>query len=592
MTLATRGTKGKQGPSEVGSVVQPADFELAGMHGRFARGIDEIIEVFTSGEISVKLGPYQAGKLGRYSAESFFTGVKGQRGRLLVKPFVASNAVQASDTLQSTGSSPADTLTISAAFRAIVDKSADGNLSGYTLTAADRVTLTAASSEISGATEVTLSAVGQVRVGDILAFDSSPTHFAKVSAIDESLKLITMSATTDAITSGETVRAIGFRIVSFRKNATGANIKVSTPENDVVLSLEPENSEFYVNNAFANHPYLVLLDEASGEALEESIPADVTTKTFLTSGSDGTAPTPSDWDYSAFDSKKIVLLHNPDDDSTTANNDGEAYCTGHNHEPIWIYNIPDQTSLQGFIDVGAQYQRSDRVLGVAIAGTLPATDKIGVGANATIDLPVGGVIMGTWFFSFRTRGFHKVPAGSKVPLPGFVQVKDRIEDTFTDEQRTRILEVGLNIIQINKGYIIQEFRTPSTDLGELFGNQLFMKNFIIQSIITSDSILAIKSEPNRISRIREAANNIRDFGKKLFDGSFPFQIDPQGAFLDFVKEDGTDSTFQDVFIVEDVALTTPQASLVVGEAFVSLKFVAPPPNELFEVTVATRVPLF
>ncbi len=592
MGLRTRGVRGRQGRSEVGSVVQPADFELAGIHGRFARGIDEIVELFSSDEINVKLGPYRAGFLGRYSAESFFTNLQGQRGRLLVKPFVASDAVQATDTLQSTGGAPADTLTIQAAFRTKVDKSLDGNSSGYTIAAADRVTTTTASSEISGATSVTLSAVGQIRVGDILAFDSSPTHFAKVSAIDESLKLITMSATTEAITSGNVARAIGFILTTFRKNATGANVKVATPENDVVLSMEPENTEFYVQNAFANHPYFELVDDASGEAFDEVIPADVTVVAFLTSGADGTAPTSTDWDYSAFDAKKIVLLHNPDDDSAVANNAGEAYGVGHNDEPIWIYNIPDKTTVQTFIDEGAQYQRSDRVLGVMVAGTLPVTDPIGVGLNPTIDLPVGGGVMGNWFRSFRTRGFHKVPAGSRVPLAGFVQVSDREEDTFTDVQRTRILEVGLNIIQINKGYIIQEFRTPSTDLGELFGNYLFMKNFIIQSIITSPSILAVKNEPNRITAIQAVADDVLDFGQKLFNGSFPFEKDPEGAFLKFTRQDGEPSTFADVFIVEDVRTTTTQAELVNGEAFIVVKFVPPAPNELLDFTVKTRIPLF
>lgn len=593
--MRVRGVFGYNLPPQVGTAVRPADFAVAGAIGRFARGLTSIVDANTIPEMAVKVGGYKSGFYGRYVLDKFFQNLKGSAAKLWIKMYVASDAVQASSTIQDP--SPANTLKVKAAYRQITDKSADGNLTGYTLTNGARVTTTVGANALLGATSLTLASVSQIAVGDLLKIVSSgpTTHYTKVSAVDQNTKTVTCTALTNAATAADVVTAMGFQIVCYRKDNSGAVSKVDLPENAIWLSLEPENTQFYVNTAFANHPYLDLEDLASATSGPQNTwPANVSTVTFLGSGSDGTAPTTTDhWNlYSAFDNKNIRFLFNTDSTLSGVNLAGEAYCTNRLDSPLWIYNIPAQQTKDQLKTIGLSYQRSNQVQGVINASWRNVTDPIGVGAEPVLRVPTVGAYTGAWIWTALTGlGIHQIAAGDDVTLFGFAATPDATEDTFTEQERTEILETGVNLIQFipGVGLSARSGRTPSTNVGALFANYLLMQNFIKVSAV--ESLHRTESRPNRITALQEYGRAIGDFGRKLYEGSFPFGIDGEGAFGEFFLEDGSLSKFEDVFIVQADQFNNPNSSITNGEGNIFVRFFPPAPLESLGIGVGVLIPL-
>jgi hypothetical protein len=570
MGLRRQGVFGYNLPPQVGSVVRGAEYNIVGMVGRFSRGLEATIDVNQLSEVPIKLGEHKAGYLGRYVLETLFVNLQGQPAKVWVKPFVASDAVQAIGNMQD--SLAVNTLRIKSAYTGIVDKSADGNNTGYTLVKGNRFTTTLTADASLGDTTIFLTSVIGVRVGDILEIDG--TVYTKVSAIDEGTNSVTVSALSAGVSNGDPVHAKGFRITSYRKNKNGVPIKQNLVENEIWLSMEPENVEFYVGNAYKNHPWVDLEDLSSASVLYSSWPNDVTTITYLASGSDGTSPsTASDWNlYSSFDNKNIRFLFNSETSLKAVNEAGEAYCTNRLDTPIWLYHTPKSQTKNQLITIGSGYQRSNQVQGLIASSYRAVVDPIGVGSNPTIDIPLVGAIAGTIIRSFYTLGFHRASAGDDVPILGFTDTKNATEDDFTELERTELCNAGVNITQNipGRGLLLRSFYTPSTNVGSLFLTYLIMQNFI--KISSVESLYKVENRPNRLSSLRVYGDAIRDFGKKLYEGSFPFGIDSDGAFGEFTKPDGTQSGFEDVFVVQADQFNNPNSQITIGEGNIFVRF--------------------
>lgn len=581
-------------PPRGNAAVQPANFAIFGIIGRFARGLVSVIDVNNITDVDLKTGSYKLGYYGRYVLNTLFTNVGGQSVKGYIKCFVASNAVQAFSTLND--QLAAATLSIKAAFQTIDDKSADGNQTGYTLINGARFTTTINANASIGATVLTFASVAGLRVGDVLKITSAGpvTHYTKISAINEGLKQATVTAITNAVLVGETVIAMGFQITTYRKDIRGVTNKVSLPENTIWLSMEPENVEFYVNNAFVNNPYTKLVDQVSVSTPPQNRwPSDVTTVTFLASGSDGTSPTTaSDWSlYTAFDNYPVRFLFNSDTTLTGVNIDGEAYCHSRLDRPTWASAVTKKQSKSQLITIGQGYQRGDEVNSVVISSFRNVNDPIGVGANPVLAVPCHGAVIGAWIFSIFTRGIHQIPAGADTPLIGFVDTSDATEDTFTDDDRTDLLGAGINLIQFKQGLglILSNLITPSTTVANLDANHLVMTGFIKISIV--ESLANAENRPNRITALIKDADLVRSFGQKLFDGSFPFGIDPAGAFGNFIKQDGSVSTFEDVFQVQADQFNNPTSNILIGQGDLFVFYFPPPILKSYAIGVGVLIPL-
>lgn len=584
-------------PPLVGNTIQPADFGIAGVMGRFRRQIAGVVQVNNVADLSLIGGDYQSGKYGRYVLDTFFANLKGQPARLYVKPFVPSNAVQASLVLND--ASAASTITVKAGYQGKADKSADGNSTGVQVipatASAGRFATTASASAILGATTISLTQVGGIVVGDVLnILSTAVVHYAKVTAVNESAGTVTVSATTRAIVQNDPVFVMCFKIQCYRQNSRGITSLYSTPENNIWLSLEAETGAFYIGNAFANHPYLTLTNNNSVSGMGLKYPVAVSTTTFLASGADGTAPaTASDWsgEYANFDTLPIRFLFNTDTTLTTVNVAGEAYCGARSDAPIWLYNIASQQSYSSLITLGNTFQRSDIVNGVICASWRNVADPLSNQPNGYLEIPTNGAICGAWIRTFYTLGFHRSPAGYDVPLAGFIDTPLATEDTFTEQQRTDIANAGINLIQkvAGAGLIVRTFITPSTNVGGLFGKFLIMTNFIKVSAV--QSLANTESRPNKITTLKDYGEIIRDFGRKLYKGSYPFGIDRDGAFGAFIKQDGTLSTLDDVFTVDASQFVNPQSSINIGQGNIIVRYYGASDLTSLAIGVGVSIPL-
>jgi len=594
--MRRRGVYGYNLPPRASTVITPADFAIYGAIGRFQRGLTQVVSIQNTTDLAVKCGDYVAGFYGRYVLDRLLTNLKGTSALGYVSMYVASDAVQAAVTINDQAGSPNPTLKISAAYQGIVDKSADGNNTGYTITNGSRATTTIGAVASTGVTTLTFASVASMVIGDVLQIVSGgTTHYAKVSAINEATKTATVTTTTNAVSIGDSVSMMGFQIVCYRRTATGAYAILNTPENKIWLSLESQNTQYYVNNAFVNHPYLTLADQVSpATPINLRYPANISTVTFLSGGSNGTAPTTNtNWNvYTNFDALPIRFLFNTDTTLSGVNTDGEAYCAGRLDTPIWMYNLPGQQSLSQLITLGGLYQRSNQVCGVANASFRAVNDPLGSGPNATVEIPTHGAVVGAWIWTaLNAMGIHQAPAGDDVPLLGFVATPDATEDTFTEDQRTSILAAGINLIQQlpGVGLSLRSFRTPSTNGAYLWGTWNLMQNFVKVSAV--ESLQSAESRPNRLQSLQEKGRAISDFGRKLYNGSYPFGIDPSGAFGTFTRSDGKQSTFDDVFTVQVDQFNNPQSSINAGEGNIAVYMYPPPLLESLGIGVGFTIPL-
>lgn len=612
--LRPRGFFGYTLPPKTNGVVTPADFTIVGVMGRGARQFAGIIPIFSQSDLDTVVGQYQSGKQARYSFDPFYRNLGGQPAKVYWKSYQPSGAVQASYSVNDSQTTPSTTLKIASGYNSsatpgisLADKSTDGNNTGFTLTNGARFSTTAASNALISATSLVLSSTADVLVGDELKIVSSgpTTHYTKVSAVDASTNTCTVSALTNAVTAADVVTVMGFQIATYRKNFRGVWNLVNLPENKIYLSMETD-SVYYIGNTgaanpFKDHPWMILSDLNDVALGNLRWPADVSTITALASGADGTAPsTAGDWanEPAFFNGYNVRWMCNTDTTLSGVNTAGEAYCKSRLDEPVWMYGLPAKQSRAALVTLGNNYQRSDQVDGVIVASARNVTDPIGSGPNPVVSVNVNLAVIGAWIREFYTKGFHNVPAGEKSPLLGFVDTPDATEDTFTDggsgvpgtDDVTLLAAAGVNVVRNipGKGLVVSGFRTPTTTAPTRFGNSLIMGNFIAASVV--ESLGQYSNTANKYRRLGVYKQLVLNFGNKLFEGSYPFGIDPEGAFGDFVKADGTLSKFEDVFTVQADQFNNPSSGIQNGDANLFVYFYPTPILESMAVGVGRLIP--
>lgn len=591
--MRRRGVFGYNLPPRTGTEILPADFGIIGLIGRFDRGFEEPLVLNDKSEADYKAGDNRLGFYGRYVLDHAYANLRGTQCKIVLKGYVASDAVQAKSLVNGKNTASAiESAQVVSAFQLKNDKSTYGNKLAYSWINGDRFTTTLSANALINATTVQLSSVSDIRVGDVLRLNG--VVYTKVTGVDETLKTVTCTAISAAVTSGDSCAAIGFRITVYKKNRRGLLNEVRLPQSSRWLSLEPENTEFYIGNQFKDHPLINVTDSSSSSVvLFDKYPADIT-KQMLTGGSDGTAPSSSaDWNdlLPSFDTYPVRLLANADSTVSGVNVGGEAYCLGRLDSPIWITNIGKNLTKDELITVGNGFQRSDQVQSVLAYGWRNVADPIGDGTNPVIQIPNVGGVMGNWINTFYRFGFHRVPAGEDTPMAGYVDTPNLPEDLWSEDDRTDLLGAGINLIQAKagRGIILRSFRTLSTNVGALFGHYLIMQNLIKISAV--ESLSQVENRPNKLSKLKEYGQKLNDFGLRLYNGSFPFGIDPEGAFGSFTKEDGSTSTFIDVFIVQADEFNNSQASINVGEGDIAARFYPPPLLESLAIGVGVVIPL-
>lgn len=576
--LRRLGVYGDNLPTRKNKVVAASDFLIGGIIGKFERVYRKAFAVHNPAEFQEIFGDnISALNYGWDVVQGFFANVAGVDATLYVASFSGYTG-SAYDSVAATASpldgSSATTIRIDSAYQTDLDYGTSGNRTGYKITNGYRFTTQCSASTTKDDTFVYLDSVAGIRVGDIMKFvasgDGSATVYKKITSVDFSLSKVSFSGAFHAsyyFKLDDYAYVIGFKLQTYRKALNGTVSEVDVELGKVWCTMEPEVTDYYVQNVFASSKWIKVTDLASVSVLQLSFPVDVATVTYLASGADGTAPTsvstyaPS---LTYFDSLPVRMIANCETTNVDVQKAIETYCQARWDNPKVIYNIAENQTKAQLITIGNNYQRSDDVLGVIVANWVGVPDSFSTSDLASYrHIPNVGHVMGCWIRSIGTNGIHFIPATSATPL---YSVSSVIGDTFpSDIDRTELAEAGINVIQARSGfgYVIRNFFTPSITTEFMFANGIMFRDFIKVSAV--DSLQDSENYPNTYDRIKADRMAILQFFYQLWERGSTGSVMTGETFGQSIDANGAPTKPTDHFEVQADLINNPQSKINLGE---------------------------
>ena len=597
MPLRRLGIYAESKPTKKQAQVQPARFSNGGVIGQFERKYRKVFQVNSATEAGIIFGVPMPAFYGMDFVNAFYTNVANVAAALFIKSHVgntgtAIDAVVASAMVQDRAGSPVTTLKCEAAFQEELEYGVSGNRTGRKITLGYRFATTVVGTIAAAATEATLSSVAGVKIGDVMQFDVAGGPVSKkITGIDETNKKVLWSGAFHASLTGadgDTCGSLGIRIQTYRKSLTGVVTETDADLGKIYCSLEPEVTDFYVNNVHAVNQYMKYTDQVSATSGHLRYPASDSVVVYNTSGADGTAATTaSHYGYenlSAFDNLPVRFLTNTESTLSGVNIAGEAYCQTRDDKPKWIHNIPASLSKAQKITTGQSYQRSDDVLGVICDNWLEVDDPF---SNSPIapprQVPNVGFVMGAWIRAIETLGIHWIPAVQQIALLGCRGVVGT--EQTGDLDRTDIANAGANCIvaEAGRGIVIKDFFTPSTTLEFMFANGILMREYFKVSI--KDSLAPSVNTPNSANRIEEDKTAIYNFYRAHWDRGSTGNV-PQGeTFGQLRKADNTLSDFEEHVQIQADVINNPPSTVQAGQRNLDSWFKYPAPAGSIKIGV-------
>lgn len=609
MALKTLGVHASTAPVKRSTEIRAAEFGIAGLIGRNNRAFAEAYRARSYNEAIKSLQDADSAYYLQDAIKSFFDNLRGTEAEIWIKTNVGNDgttidAVVASDSpvdgsaVATLKIEAADFLYTKSGYKKLVAYGTAGNRIGYQIDNGDRFTTAAAAANTAASTSAVIDSTIDVKVGDIVKMVATggggATVYQKITDVDESTGTISWSGVFHATANLEVddaVTVIGFKIKTYLKSDNGVVTEVDTETGKRWCTMESEVADYYVENVFAQSPYIKVTDLASASVLEASFPVDVATTTFLTSGVNGTAPTTSAmWadDLTAFDNIDIRALANVETSDATIQKAGEAYCGLREAKPIWFYLLPENQTKAQLTVLGQGYQRSDEVSGVIIANWYGVQDPFTTSATApNRNIPNCGGEIAKMIRSIAQLGIHYIYANEQVITYG---VNEVVGDTFQDDDdRTDLAEAGVNVIQNVPGvgiYTRNAF-TPSTDTAYKFLNALLMKSFFQATFV--DSLRTSENTPNSLNRIASDRDKMLNFMYTMWrKGSN--NVTPEGEFYgQYQKDDGSISVPEEHFSVQSDATVNPLSELQDGNRFHLVYFTYPAPTGRIEISVGIQL---
>jgi len=583
------GVRGENLPPKRARAVLPADFQIAAIIGRFERKFDKAFAVRDPADAIAIFGDHAISAFyGWDGVNGFFQNLAGAAATLYIVSHVgfdtgAIDAVVATVSLDDQGSSPEPTLKLEAAYQEELEYGTSGNRTGYMVTNGSRFATALAEIVSAGAYTAKVDSVAGIKVGDVVHFDGTAyDEHHKITAIDEATGYVTW---TDAVWGAgagvidDPVLVLGFRLRAFRRSATGIVTEVESELGLVWCTMEPEVSDFYVQNVHASNRYLKASDLASTNSPEETIPVEVATVAYLASGDDGTVPTTAaHWarTLTRLDNLPVRIIANADTTLEAVQKAGETYCKGRWDNPKWLYNIQSDQSKAQLLTIGASYQRSDDVLGVIMANWLGVSDPFTVSPIAPDrEVPCVGHIAGLWVRVIAQLGIHFIPSLRSTPLYG---VNSVVGEQFLDDgDRTDLARLGVNVIQelAGVGVVARNFFTPSQNLAYQFANGPLMREYI--KISGTDSLQISENTPNSIERIREDGSALQRFMHNLWENGNTGSARTGETFGQGFDEEGNPAPEEAHYEVVANEINNTQATINAGERYIDVYFTFPTP---------------
>lgn len=597
------GISGRNLATKKAKKIQPSNFEIAGLIGRFRRQFDKAFELNDSNQLDVIFGERVKQWYGHDGVIGFFQNSEG--GSLFVKSHIgnsggAIDAVTASKSIDDDGSNPA--LVISDGYKETKAYGSYGNNTQVAIEQGNRYETTLANSVSASDTEAEVVAIGDIQVGDIVRFDvTSGPVYKKITEIDEANGLVKWSGVFDASLTGsigDAVEVLGFRLRVYKKSSKGVVEEVETRLGAVFCTMESEVTDYYVENVHKENQYIVAEDQGSASTLADRIPA-TTAQTALENGADGTAPTTSthwSFNHSAFDNKPVRMIGNIDAVGVTGYADAlESYALTRvaTDFPTTFPAYAKKQTLSALKSLGASLQRSRAILQIYVETWLKIVDPFTTSPIAPPrEVPNTGHVMGAWIRATRIHGIHWVPATSDIDIRGVVGVVQIDDDEpFSDAHRTELFDSGVNIIQDRpNGVQIRNWVTTSKLQEYRHGNVLIMRNFIRESV--KESLTDVENEPNVFDRLESGRTAIESFMNSLWRNGSNDQAPEGETFGQLQDPQGSPTTAQDHYEVIADPGNNPAPDVLQGERDYDIFFSAPTPTGSISVGVGVLVPSF
>ena len=586
-------------PTKKSKIVQASDFAIGGIIGQFERKYNKAFEVQTPEDFKAIFGEHITETYyGSDAVNGFFDNVSGVDAKLIVVSYVgytgsAIDAVVATD--DAADGTPEDVLTLEAAYQEELEYGVSGNRTGYTITNGNRFETTCTTANTLSDLFVELASVAGIFIGDIMKFTATggggAVVYKTITDVDEGTNRVTYVGAFDGSANmeiGDAADVLGFQLKTWRKDTNGIVTEVNEELGKIWCTTESLVVDYFVENVFATSQWVkVTRNTTTPASVDLTLPVNVTTVTYLTTGADGTSPTTAAiWSntLTLLDDEDVRFICNAESTLATVNQAGETYCKGRTDTPKWIYNIPeDQTEAQ-LKQIGQGYQRSDDVLGVIVANWLTIADPF---SSSTIapdrSIPNVGHVIGAWIRTIEILGIHFIPALVSVPLRGITGI---VGDQFlNDVDRTDIAEAGVNVIQeiVGVGIQIKNFFTPSVTTEFQFANGILMRDFI--KISTVDSLKSSENTTNSLNRIKEDRMAALFFMRRLWEKGNTGNAPVGETFGQSEDITGEPTDFDDhVEVIADLT-NNPQDRINVGERNIDIYFSYPTPAGSIKIGV-------
>lgn len=635
--LRQLGVYGENLPTRKGSSVQPAAFTIAGLIGRMERRFDVALPVSSPSDVETIFGgQVYPSQYGPDAVDGFFKNLGGKAATLFIystpncgagSPGAISDT-QASMALPDLAAGGQRPLTVTPAWQGNAEYGVPGNRTGVRIeswapgSAGAPVfgtgtwpvgyrsfTQAAAGSGVSG-NELALDSVLDLVVGDVVGVyasaGSTPQYvYTTVTGINASTKKVTLAddwTAVKAAAQGDYLFIPGFRIHTWRKALSGAEVEVDSALGQAWLSLNASDSNHYppaVFNAQSNFISVAVNSTTTTVASGDKMPAtqaatvypDATAPTGgqNSAATDGPSMTSASQYYRAmhaFDAHPVRMMAISDTTDQTIQAALESYCQNRSagDNPVAVVQLPANQTKQQLLALGYSWQRGGEVDAVLIGHWGQRQDPFSSSPLATPrNVPLVGHVMGLWCQSISAKGIHFVPCTKDLSIQGLVGIYGTQFPVASD--RTDLANAGINCVEFlaGFGYVLRNLFTPSTAVEFSFSNGVLMRNFIKVSCV--NSLQASENTPNSLARIQADKTACLAFLYQLWAGGSNGNVATGESFGQTADGEGNASKPTDHFEVRADAVNNPLSSIQAGNRNIDIYFTYPAPAGSIKIGV-------
>lgn len=543
-------------------------------------------EIYSFSDFYKKCGGYHSDYMGAYVANSFYKELQNSVDcEMKVLSYVDGSAAQASYEILDGASDKI--FDAKAGRKGQDDKSLFGNKIGIKISQVSSLEMKLSTGIGTTATTAVLNDVSNLDVGHYITFtEGASVETRALTDVNDSTKTVTFAALdggTGFTASGTTINREDVKIEVATKDNNGSYQKREEWENAFTAS-NTTGIAGDINDSVTGSDYLILAyDSTNSSDPEDIIPAELTSWTALSGGSDGSAAGDSDWDTLAttyLEDEEFTIMLAPESTSVTHNSNMVDFCTD-GYKGMFYCQSSDEATEDTLKNFGASLRGGIKF------GMIPSDKWIAVddpiNSGQLKDIPKVGIDAAFWFNTYAKYGESKVAAGNKPEMVLGTSDKLRDSNGLVHDDRSGtggrlIKNYSVNICRFTRGKGItnNSARTLSTDDGYKYQNQ------IMQWILYSRSIVAYLRQ---VEQDRAGVNSMTSHRAAVV--AYMKNKYASGHLFKGQKEDGSFTTFEDVcVIVNDFTINT-LTQIAQGIEQIFLQFCAPPPIEQLILSLAS-----